>query len=159
TRELYGAGITHIRNPHYPDAVVALNLKPEMRSHQADVHLRRGVTVKGRLVGPDGQPVKKALMLCESYIPEDYHLNPAYPLEVRDGKFELRGCDLDNAVPVYFLDAKNQLGAVIKLSGKDAAAKDFIVRLQPTGQAKAHFVDDKGKPLTDLRFHLNLVIK
>src|SRR5262249_21953471 len=159
TKELYGPGVTHIRNPHYPDAVVALNLKPDQRSHQVAVTLRRGVTVKGEIVAPDGKPVARALTLCDFYIPDDYHLNPAYPREARDGRFELPGCDPEKGAPVYFLDPKSQFGAVVRLSGKDASDKGVKIRLQPCGQATVRFANDKGQPMRDLRFNLSLVIK
>jgi hypothetical protein len=41
-------------------AYAALDLKPGMGSQEVNLVLRRGATVKGRVVGPDGQPVGEA---------------------------------------------------------------------------------------------------
>src|SRR5262249_21292989 len=156
TKELYGPGITHIRNPHHPDAVVALNLQPEQRTHKVAVTLRRGVTVKGEVVGPDGKPVAQAMHLCVFYITAGYTPNPAYPLYARDGRFELPGCDPEKESPIFFYDPKSEVGAVVKLSGKHAADKNLKIRLQPCGQASARFVDENGKPVANMRFDLNV---
>ncbi len=39
-----------------------LDLKPEPPSRQMNVSPRRGVTIRGQVVGPDGQPVQTAWM-------------------------------------------------------------------------------------------------
>jgi hypothetical protein len=64
----------------------------------------------------------------------------------RGGLFELGGCDPDSSAPVCFLDAKNQRGAVVELSGKQAG-QDLEVKLQPCGSGTVRFVDEQGKPL------------
>src|SRR5262249_21764812 len=43
--------------PQFPDRVVRVDLKPQTREHRVAITLDRGVTFKGRLVGPDGKPV------------------------------------------------------------------------------------------------------
>ena len=44
----------------YSHAYAALDLKPGMGSQEVNLVLRRGATVEGRVVGPDGQPVRDA---------------------------------------------------------------------------------------------------
>ena len=44
----------------YSHAYAALDLKPGMGSQEVNLVLRRGATVEGRVVGPDGQPVREA---------------------------------------------------------------------------------------------------
>jgi hypothetical protein len=68
------------------------------------------------------------------------------PIRVKGGQFELHGLDPDVAVPFYFLDAKNELGATVEISGKSADAAPLVVHLQPCGKAVARFVDPEGKP-------------
>jgi hypothetical protein len=56
TKKLYGQRV----NPdwrNYYDSLVALNLKPQAGPHEVKVTLRRGVTLAGQVVGPDGNPV------------------------------------------------------------------------------------------------------
>jgi hypothetical protein len=67
---------------------------------------------------------------------------------VQHGAFDLPGCDPDRAVPVYFLDVENQLGAVVELSGKQAG-EPVTVRLAPCGTATVRFVDGDGRPLAN----------
>ena len=44
----------------YSHAYTALDLKPGIGSQEVNLVLRRGATVQGRVVGPDGQPVRDA---------------------------------------------------------------------------------------------------
>jgi RNA polymerase sigma factor (sigma-70 family) len=142
----------------YTDALVELNYKPGTEPQKVAVKLRRGVTVSGKVLTPDGKPVTKAQMICPAYLPYGHDLNPVFPLPVDQGRFELPGCDPDRAVPVYFLDAENQLGATAMLSGKDIGPKAPTVKLQPCGSATARFVDAKGQPLANLQPRLSLIL-
>ncbi len=54
-------------------------------------------------------------------------------IEVKDGRFEIPGCDPDKPSTFYFLDLKDQLGATVELSGKSAAAGPVTVRLRAHG--------------------------
>src|SRR5262249_43371719 len=117
-----------------------------------------GVTVKGQVVGPDGKPVARGLLVCRSYIPDGYDFSDSDPLKIRDGRFELPGCHPDKAVPVFFLDSKNQLGAMVKLSGKQADDKNLTIRLESCGSARARLLDEKRQPLGNKRVQLFMII-
>ena len=115
------------------------------------VVLPPGVTVKGRVVGPDGQPVADAWMLSR------IHLRPERPLlrrwsgdqhgTARNGRFELHGLDPDSEVPVSFLEPKRKLGATVRFSGKPAGGEPIVVKLEPCATATARLVGPDGKPL------------
>jgi RNA polymerase sigma factor (sigma-70 family) len=142
---------------YYPDALVKLDLPAGAGPKDITVTLRRGVTVKGNLVGPDGQPVTgKALMICRLHVTP---LNPywRFPVEVRDGRFELHGLDPDRSYPVFFLEPERQWGTVVDLSGKQAGAA-VTVRLQPCGKATARFVGAAGKPAAGHRPWLEIIV-
>jgi protocatechuate 3,4-dioxygenase beta subunit len=149
----------------HPDGWVTLNLKPRSDTQQADIKLQR-VTLKGKVVGPDGKPMGKAVMFYRHPMPvypkvekegDAQRLTrlaffgpppgpdePALaPVQVRDGKFELPLRDLKAGYQIYFLDAKSKLAAVAEVSGKDTAP---TVKLTACGSAKAHFLDAKGEP-------------
>ena len=130
----------------YYHAVVPLDLKPGDKEKELSVVLRRGVTLKGRLAGPDGKPVKNTLLFVGEYRPP--HEKFLHPILVRDSKFELPGCDPDRTyrlvfvehpwlTPVFGAEAlhtfgqlwlpsllgpQNKLGAVVEISAKKAAA-------------------------------------
>jgi hypothetical protein len=140
-----------------PDAVVELNLPAKARTKDVAVTLRRGVTVKGQLVGPDGKPVAaRALMFCATQVSA---LSPfwRFPVEVRGGHFELHGCDPAGTYPVMFLDPKNQWGLKTTLSGKQAG-KEVTVRLVPCGKATGRFLNKQAEPLANISPWLEMVI-
>jgi hypothetical protein len=90
----------------------------------------------------------------------DYSLIPPRfprPVQIRDGRFELPGCDPDEPSRVLFLDAENKLGAVVEFSGKQAN-EPVTVRLAPCGSATAQFVDPKGQPLANYQPVLRIVM-
>jgi hypothetical protein len=140
------------QSPWFVNGLAALDLKPEAEPAEVKIVLRRGVTVTGRLVGPDGKPVAEARMLCRLPV-ASLGLGQLDPAVVCDGRFELPGCDAGTTYPVYFLDARNRRGAVALLSAKQAGAGPVTVRLEPCGSAAVRFVDAKGKPLSNYRLN------
>ncbi|HMC66202.1 MAG TPA: sigma-70 family RNA polymerase sigma factor [Gemmataceae bacterium] len=140
----------------YPDGLVVLDLKKEEKTKEVAVTLRRGVTIRGRLVGPDGKPVAKALMLSRINPQPHWHTSPLQ-VEVRDGRFELHGCDPEKTYPVYFLDPHNKLGATVQISGKQAG-ETVEVKLAPCGKAVARFVDTQDKPVANFNPLMEIVI-
>src|SRR5262249_32660948 len=57
-KKLYGIPILpDLRN--YLDGLVSLNLKPHPGPHDVKVALKRGVTLKGTVLGPDGKPAAR----------------------------------------------------------------------------------------------------
>jgi hypothetical protein len=143
---------------YYPNALVALDLKPETATHEVKVALRRGVTVTGRLVGPDGKPVASAQIFYRGYIPHGYIMEPMPTLRARDGKFELPGLDPDRPQPVYFLDEKNQRAAIVKLPARPGGKEPLTVRLQPCGTAVVRAVDKDGKPVAGFRPFVEVIV-
>jgi RNA polymerase sigma factor (sigma-70 family) len=141
---------------YYPDAIVKLALPKETQVKDVSVTLKRGASVKGRLVGPGGEPVGKALMICRLHVSA---LSPfwRFPVEVRDGRFELHGLDPEKACPVSFLEPEKGWGTTVQLSGKQAG-KPLTIKLQPCGQAVARFVDRASKPVAGLRPMIDIVV-
>ena len=133
------------------------------------VTLRRGVAVRGKLLGPDGKPVARAIMLHRLHVLEHHariscmnlvvspgvvlrrlevstELGWHVPAEAVDGVFEVRG-----------LDPENRCGAAVELSGKQAG-EVVAVKLAPCGQATARYLDAKGQPLPGLAAAPDIVI-
>lgn len=139
----------------YAHALVPCEIKHGDASRQMDIVLRRGTTVKARVIGPDGEPVASAWAFSSAILmPQPWPSRRFWGEfcgQVHDGFFELHGVPPEGEVPVYFLDGKNQTGGVAMFSA--AAAKDgpMMVRLQPCGMAMARLVDGKGKPVAGYR--------
>ena len=91
--------------------------------------LRPGVTIKGRVEGPDGQTVTDGFILTtlriEPFSPSwrgDFHV------PIRDGRFELHGLDPEGSTRIHVLDPEHEWGATVEISGKQAG-EDLTVRL------------------------------
>src|SRR5205807_401518 len=130
----------------YAHAFVPLDLNAGADPQDITVSLKRGVTVKGRLVGPDDKSVPEAMMLTRLQVSPHSPCWRGFPLMVRDGRFELHGLDPEKSYPVYFVDAKNKLGATVELSGKQAG-QEVTVRLSPCGSAGLRLLGGDGKPI------------
>jgi RNA polymerase sigma factor (sigma-70 family) len=156
THELFGESIIH-NYRHYADAFVSLQLKPQAGPHEVSISLRRAVMVKGRVVGPDGQPVQSCRMICPAYLAYGFTMNPVPVVEVQGGEFVVPSCPLGQSVPVYFIDAKNNLAARVTLSGK-TPGEDVVVRLQVCGTAKLRVVDEKGQPVKGMEIGVEFVV-
>ncbi len=140
----------------YSHAFIACDPKPG--SHGLEIHgvLRRGATVHGRVLAPDGQPAQVTRMfsrvILEPWVtPWRHWFNASGLVMVRDGRFQVHGLDPDTEVPIYFLELRQRLGAAVQLSGKSAAVGPATVRLQPCGTAKARLVNPGGKPIAGYR--------
>jgi RNA polymerase sigma factor (sigma-70 family) len=153
------AGGKRSGKPYHPDAVIALDTKVGAEAVEVSAKLRRGVTLRGRLVGPDGKPMAEGVLCCWNQLRPEVAEWYRAAVAVRDGQFELRGCDPERTYPVYFLDAKNKLGASVTLSAKEAGDRPPTVRLERCGSATVRFVDREGKPRAGYRPFVDLVAR
>src|SRR5262249_47486300 len=130
---------------YYPHAVVPLNLKAEAAGPEVGVQLQRGVTLRGKVVGVDGKPAKRFIVLCREYLPSGWHQWNTFAnwLEGRNGEFEIPGCDPDKPVTAYFLDEEHQIGATAQLSARPREAEATTVQLEPCGKAVVLAVESR----------------
>jgi hypothetical protein len=140
----------------YANAHASLDLKDDEATHPVEIRLRRGVTVTGHVVGPDGKPVTEAFAFGRSYTPYNEFAFPLVAfngvppkIAVKDGRFEIPGCDPDRPSTFYFLDLKDRLGATVELSGKSATAGPVTVQLRPTATVRLLLKDTDGKLLAN----------
>jgi hypothetical protein len=108
----------------------------------ATITLRRGDSVRGRVVDPDGRPAVDVGFFTRF----DMTLIPA-----DDGCFELKGLDPNKPTTVFFLDADHQLARIMEFSGRDFN-RPVTVQLERCGSARARFIDAQGRPFGNLRF-------
>ncbi len=164
----------------YSHAFLPYELKPDGPGVEINVALRRGITVSGQVVDPDGQPVQEAWMLGRVIFPRSsgsWHrwVGDHHGI-ARDGHFEIHGLDPDAETPIYFFEPKRELGAMVsfssksialmtiaaqtghvevgataRFSGESTARGPITVRLEPCGTAQARLVDPDGKPVPGYR--------
>ncbi|HCO23352.1 MAG: hypothetical protein CME31_26310 [Gimesia sp.] len=130
----------------YAHAFQKINPAKEETLKPMNIELQQGATVAGTLVDEQGQPIKHAIMI--SRLKPD-PLSPDWrglPVELNNGTFELHGLREGVEYPVYFLDPKNRLGTVAKIS---ARTKEPKIVLKPCGSANVRYVDSDGKPIAE----------
>ena len=141
---------------YHGHAIIPYEVKAGDPPHEVAAALRPGVTIKGRVEGPDGQTVTDGFILTTLHIEP---FNPSwrgdYQVPVRDGRFELHGLDPEGSTRIHVLDPEHEWGATVEVSGKQAG-EDLTIRLQPCGQAKARFVGPDGKPVAKHRAALRV---
>jgi RNA polymerase sigma factor (sigma-70 family) len=139
--------------PLYAEAVTPLDLKAGAEPQEVSLTLRRGVTIRGLVLDPDGKPVKEAVLTSATHLRDLgdqawFHHYSFEPVAVKEGRFELTGCDPKAKFPICVLDRHSETGARVVLSGADAK-EEATVRLQPCGKAVVRYVDGDGKPIKD----------
>jgi RNA polymerase sigma factor (sigma-70 family) len=142
--------------PLFPDGLVRLQVPPGGRADPETVTLRRGVTVRGRVVGHDGKPVAAGRLVSPTSITNRWMAEGA-PVPVRDGRFELPGCDPERRVRVWIFDPAGRQGAVAEIPGRPGV--EPVIRLAPCRTGTARFRDPQGKPLARPRAILELVLR
>ncbi len=137
----------------YAHAFLPYDPGPGADTPEIRVALRRGVTVKFRLIGPDGQPARDVqvysrVVLGPTAAAALRFWPPPWIEIARRGHFEVHGLDLETDVPVHFLQPERKLGATVRVSGKMAAQGPVTVRLESCGLAMARLVGPDGQPVT-----------
>ena len=141
----------------YAHAIAPYDVKAGDLPRETSAALKPGVTIKGRVEGPNGQTVTDAILLTTLHIePFSPHWRGDFRRRVLDGRFELHGLDPAGSTRISILDAEHEWGATVEVSGKQAG-DDLIVRLEPCGQAKARFIGPDGKPVTKHQPTLELI--
>jgi RNA polymerase sigma factor (sigma-70 family) len=160
--------------------VVALNPRLTDSPKALEIKLRRGVTLRGKVLGPDGKPVREGSVICPG---ELLRPEPGQPqivsyggpgplvLPVKDGRFELPGCDPEKTYRVFVLDvpaspgrlndtpagrrmviggdfrvSRARAAAMVELSAAKARDGELTIQLQPCGTARVRLRDAGGKP-------------
>jgi RNA polymerase sigma factor (sigma-70 family) len=105
-----------------------------------DVALEVGQERKGRVVGPDGEPLAGVRIYGRWHHTETSE----------GGDFTLRRINPKGDVDLYCKHDGKNLGLFLKKLS-DEKAGPLIVKLQPCGSVSGRFVDQDGKPLTGTR--------
>jgi hypothetical protein len=119
-------GVAETPGQYYPDAWVPLELKPRAAAREVAVTLKRAPLLRGRVVGPDGKPLKGVLSLRR----------PASPLE------GVAYLDSVSKVRLWDADGRLRLGTMrVFRDGQDTGGRgdafyrvDNVVRLSQAGE-------------------------
>jgi hypothetical protein len=105
----------------------------------ANIELDRGRTLKGRLVGPDGEPVAGALMMGAG---DHYQTWSRQPLPSADFEVLALGPEAKRGL-LFYHEAKQLAGAHVV---KPAESGPVTIKLEPCGTLSGRLVDDGGVP-------------
>ncbi len=145
---------------YYPDGLIPLDIKPGTEPREVTATLRRGATLRARVLGPGGKPAETFMALSRSYIPAGYQLwqwgpGSSNKLECRNGELVLPGCDPERGGTVWLFDADHALGATLNFTGSGASGPPLTVTLQACGSASVRAVNAEGRPFSPV---LSIVI-
>ena len=121
------------------NALVEIDPKAGDESVRADIALDRGRTLKGKLVGPDGEPVAGALMMgAEDF----YQVWSHQPLPSAD--FEVHALGTRNKRGLLFYhEAKHLAGAYVIKPDEEGP---LTVQIERCGTLTGRLVDGGGRP-------------
>ncbi len=142
--------------PYFPDALLPLQLAPAAEPQVFAIALRRGVTLRGRVLRSDGRPVASGLLFTPNYMTYGME-SKGHPVLVRAGRFELPGCDPGGSVPVWIFDPDSKQGAQVKLPARSKDEPE--VRLAPCVSAQLRLLDLDRKPVTRPKLMVELVLR
>lgn len=128
----------------YAHAFRRINPQPDQPPEPLQVELAPGGSVSGTLTDPDGEPIEHAVVVSRLKISPHSPRWRGFPDAAMGGRFRIDGLREGEEYPVYFLDAKNRLGASAIIS-TDRPSPTIV--LEPCGSATARFVDPEGKPV------------
>jgi hypothetical protein len=128
---------------YYTHAQTELELTTAEPPLEVRLRLVRGESVVGRVLGPNGELVQSAVLLCGEKV-SPLRSGSVLPLPVRGGRYELPGCTAGRTYPVLFLDAVNGWGTAVDLTSGCGAGPE--VRLARCGSARVRIVDGMGRP-------------
>jgi hypothetical protein len=132
--------------PWYSHGFLALPLERRADQEEVVIPLNKGVTLRGSVVGPGGQPETQLRMFSPLQVGLTTHA-----VKIRGNRFELHGLDPVATYRVSFLDGTGAWGATLELSPKQAGDEPVTVHLAPCGSARVRFLDARGRPRTDFR--------
>jgi hypothetical protein len=142
----------------YYDAVTKINLKPDERPQPLTIALQRGVTLRRKVVRPDGAPAA-GIAFARSYLEFESRISAANAaVVVDDGVFELPGFDTKQPSPIYVVDFEHHCGGVVKPKPSEIDTASPPIRLEACGTAKVRFLNSKGKADAGYRPEVQLTI-
>jgi RNA polymerase sigma factor (sigma-70 family) len=145
------APVPALPNPIMPTnfhTLVEIDPRPGEESVTVDIGLDRGRTLKGKLVGPDGEPVAGTLMMGAQ---DFYQTWSERPLPAAEFEVHALGTQRKRGL-LFYHEAKHLAGAYVV---KPDEAGPVTVRLEPCGTWSGRIVDRGGLPLAGALLNCN----
>jgi RNA polymerase sigma factor (sigma-70 family) len=139
--------------PYYYHAMVSIDPdEKKPASLKVDIHLDRGQSLSGSVVGPDGKPVSGAIAFGLTAIPDPgsrsyprpARFGPPPPARLDGAAFTAVGLNPKEPRHLVFLHPEKKLGKIVKVRGDEK--EPLVVKLEPTGAITARVLTEDGKP-------------
>jgi hypothetical protein len=131
--------LPHYLTPQNFNTLVGIDPKEGEESVTADIELDRGRTLKGKLVGPDGEPVAGALIMGAE---DHFQMWSHQPLPSADFEVHALGSEAKRGL-LFYHEAKQLAGAHVV---RPDEAGPLTIKLEPCGTLTGRLVDDGGLP-------------
>jgi hypothetical protein len=143
---------------NYPDGARRVKYKPgESAAAPVAIELARGVTLRRKVVRPDGQPAG-GLLHARSYLVDRREVQGHTPaLPIVNGAIELPGFGPEESNPLFLLDIEHHCGVAISLTAEEGDI-EAPIQMLPCGSARFHFIDEDGQPIVNHEPRLNVVV-
>jgi beta-lactamase regulating signal transducer with metallopeptidase domain len=141
----------------YHHGALRINLEPDKPPQPLKIELERGVTLRRKVVRPDGQPAE-GKAYARSYLQDKDDIDswlPDIPVEL--GVLELPGFEPERSKPIFVVDLDHHCAAIVSPTASEIDLAGPPIQLHPCGSAKFRFVTDKSQSLADYEPRLLLI--
>ena len=116
----------------------------DANTHTCDISMDASLLVTGRVVGPDGDPIKDLVVLGQTTGDPYWRPQPAAPITTSD-HFSVNGYDGKGPRNLFFKNQNQTLVGKFRLEG--AAPKEILVKLEPAIRVTGRLIEnDTNKP-------------
>jgi len=142
----------------YHHGALKLNLEPDKAPPPLTIELKRGVTLRRKVVGPDSQPAE-GKAFARSYLQDKNDVDAWLPdIPVESGLLEIPGFDPELSKPIFIVDFEHHCAATVSPTASEVDLTTPPIELKPCGTAKFRFVNDKGEALADYQPRLKIEV-
>jgi hypothetical protein len=134
-------GPPNVLIPWAYSTLVEINPKAGEDTVKVDIQLDPGRTVKGKLIGPDGEPVVGALWLGTAERFEHW----STPNTLPSAEFEMHVASKGKCGLIFYHEGKQLAGAYV---GDPDGSGPVTVKLERCGTLTGRLIDDNGRPRT-----------
>jgi len=142
----------------YHHGALRINLEPDKPPQTVTIELERGVTLRRRVVRPDGQPAAGKAYARSYLLHQDDIHSWLPPLPLDDGVLEIPGFEPERSKPIFIFDPAGGCAATVSPAATEVDLDDPPIRLQRFGSAAFRFVNDTAKALADYEPMLILIV-
>jgi RNA polymerase sigma factor (sigma-70 family) len=142
----------YLLHPINYHVLVPIDPKPDSESITCDVVLDPGRTLKGNVVGPDGQPLAGAFVTGEKPM-SSWSSEP-----LKDAEFTMESFGDDESRLIQAMHEGKKLAGSLVVQGKDK--EPVRIQLEPWGSVTGRLVKPDGEPMTnvvvDIGYHFRV---